>query len=86
MMLDLNETERSYPRAWSNVREQIAHMKQSTDGDFVPFAAEVIDVKGVPMLEVYCMTDLVLADSGKSLDAIRFRAFIHDPATLKKLH
>lgn len=86
MMLDLNETERSYPRAWSNVREQIAHMKQNTDGDFVPFAAEVIDVKGVPMLEVYCMTDLVLADSGKSLDAIRFRAFIHDPSALQKLH
>jgi hypothetical protein len=86
MMLDLNEAERNYPRAWGNFKEQIAYMKQSTDGDFVPFAAEVIDVQGVPMLEVYCMTDLVLADSNESLKAMRFRAFIHDPATLKKLH
>jgi hypothetical protein len=86
MMLDLNETERSYPRAWNNVKEQIAYVKQVSDGDFVPFAAEVIDVKGIPMLEVYCMTDLVLADSNESHNAMRFRAFIHDPATLKKLH
>lgn len=86
MMTDLNEAERSYPRAWNNVKEQIAYMKQSTDGDFVPFAAEVIDVKGVLMLEVYCMTDLVEADTSKSLNGIRFRAFVHDPATLKKLH
>jgi hypothetical protein len=68
------------------VREQIAHMKRSTDGDFVPFAAEVIDVKGVPMLEVYVMSDLVLADSNESLNALRFRAFIHDPSVLKKLN
>lgn len=86
MMLNLNETERNYPHAWKNVKEQIAYVKQTTDGDFVPFSAEVIEVKGVPMLEVYCLTDLVLADSGKSLDAIRFRAFIHDPSVLQKLH
>lgn len=86
MMTDLNEAQRNYPRAWNNVKEQIAYSKQITDGDFVPFAAEVIDVKGVPMLEVYVMTDLVLADSNESLKAMRFRAFIRDPSDLKKLH
>lgn len=86
MMLDLNEAERSYPRAWNNVKEQIAYVKTVSDGDFVPFAAEVIDVKGVPMLEVTCMTDLVLADSNESLNAMCFRAFIRDPSDLKKLH
>jgi len=86
MMTDLNEAERSYPRAWNNVKEQIAYIKTVSDGDFVPFAAEVIDVKGVPMLEVYCMTDLIEAGTGKSLNAMRFRAFIHDPSSLKKLH
>jgi hypothetical protein len=38
------------------------------------------------MLEVYVMTDLVLADSNESLKAMRFRAFIRDPSDLKKLH
>lgn len=86
MMTDLHEAERDYPRAWNNVKEQIAYLKQVSDADLVPFAAEVIDVKGVPMLEVYVMTDLVFADSDKSLNAMRFRAFVHDPASLKKLH
>jgi len=86
MNLNLNEAQRSYPRAWNNVKEQIAYSKQITDGDFVPMTAAIIDVKGVPMLEVICMTDLVLADTDEEFTPMRFRAFIHDPASLQKLH
>ena len=84
--IHLNKAEREYPSAWSNIKEQIAYVKQVSDGEFVPVAAAVIDVKGVPMLEVVCMTDLVLADSDEESSAMRFRAFIHDPSSLKKLH
>ena len=86
MNLNLNEAQRSYPRAWENFKEQVAHLKQVSDADIVPMTAEIIDVKGVPMLEVICMTDLVLADTDEEFTPMRFRAFIHDPASLKKLH
>lgn len=84
--INLNEAERSYPRAFNNIKEQVAHLKQVSDADIVPMTAAIIEVKGVPMLEVICMTDLVMADTDEEFSPMRFRAFIHDPASLKKLH
>jgi hypothetical protein len=84
--ININEAERDYSCAWSNVKEQMAHLKQVSDADIVPFSAAVIDVKGMPMLEVYCLTDLVAVGSDESANGMRFRAAIHDPSALKNLH
>lgn len=80
--INLNKAQRDYPNTWNNIRDQMAQLKQSSDAEIVPITAAIIEVKGVPTLEVYCMTDLVFADSDEESSAMRFQARINEPPVL----
>lgn len=78
--------QRDYPQAYAEVERQIAEVKTVSNADIIALGAIVVEEKGVTMLEVACLTDLVHDDDEMPATGMRFLAPINDPARLKKLH
>jgi hypothetical protein len=78
--------QRDYPHAWSEVQAQIAQLKQTSDAAVIPLGAEIVEVKGIKMLEVLCLTDLVTDDTEMPATGLRIRALLIDPTKSQGLH
>lgn len=78
--------QRDYPQAWSEVQAQIAQLKQTSEAAVIPLGAEIIEVEGIRMLEVLCLTDLVTDDTEMPATGLRVRAPLNDPTKPQALH
>jgi hypothetical protein len=75
-----------YPHTWSELQALIAETKRAHDAEIIPMGATIIEIEGVQILEVICVTDLVDDDTEMPASSMRFRVPLRDAADLKKLH
>jgi len=75
-----------YPHTWDELKARIAEAKRATDAEIIPLGATIIEIEGVSILEVMCVTDLVADDAEMPASSMRFRVPLRDAADLKKLH
>ncbi|CAM5277178.1 hypothetical protein [Rhodanobacter lindaniclasticus] len=77
-----DKARREYPDAWGNIQQQIADVRRDSDADVIALSVSIIDVAGVPTLELLTLTDLGAADDDTPASGLRFRAPIATaPAT-----
>jgi len=75
----------AYPDTWASIQQQVAEVRDA-GADVVPLDVSVIDVKGVPTLELTTLTDFAVADDDAPAAAIRFRAALAERPALHVVH
>lgn len=63
-----------YPDAWGNIQQQVDDLRASSGADIIALGVDVIDVEGVPTLELTTLTDLGPVDDDTPASGLRFRA------------
>lgn len=86
MNLSLNAAQRDYPLTWSEIKAQIAEIKRCSDADIIPLDVHIIEVKGIKMLEVIVLTDLVTDDTEQPASGMRIRAPINEVPVSQQIH
>jgi hypothetical protein len=86
MNLSLNAAQRDYPHTWNEVKAQIAEIKHASNADIIPMDVQVIEVDGIKVLEVICVTDLVEDDTELPASALRIRAPISEMSVSQRIH
>ncbi|OOG47024.1 hypothetical protein [Rhodanobacter sp. C01] len=86
MNLSFNAAQRDYPHTWSEIKAQVAEIKHASDADIIPLDVHIIEVNGVKMLEVVCLTDLVMDDTEQPASGMRIRAPINEVPASQRIH
>ena len=74
-----------YPDTWASIQQQVAEVR-AAGADVVPLDVRVIDVDGVPTLELTTIADYAVADDDAPASGIRFRAVLAERPTLHVVH
>ncbi|WP_126537968.1 hypothetical protein [Aerosticca soli] len=75
-----------YPHTWDELKARIAEAKRATDAEIIPLGATIIEIEGVSILEVMCVTDLVADDAEMPATGMRFRVPLRDPLQSQQVH
>jgi len=75
----------AYPDTWASIQIQLAEVR-AAGADVVPLDVSVIDVDGVPTLELTTLTDFAVAEEDAPAAAIRFRAVLAERPALHVVH
>ncbi len=73
-----------YPDAWSNILLQMDDLRRDSGADIIALSISVVNVGGVPTLELITLTDLGPADDEDVISSpLRFHAAIAERPALR---
>ncbi|TPG45515.1 hypothetical protein EAH75_18015 [Rhodanobacter glycinis] len=75
----------AYPDTWASIQQQVAEVR-AAGADVVQLDVRVIDVNGIPTLELTTIADYAVEDDDAPASSIRFRAVLAERPAVHVVH